>query len=70
MRWGRGCSRVQVTLDTVDQILSDPRTVLRIRLEPGDLLWLDNTVVLHGRTAFDDPPSPHARRCLARVWVD
>ncbi|MCA6096683.1 TauD/TfdA family dioxygenase [Streptomyces sp. SCA3-4] len=60
----------QAALDAVDRILSGPRTVLRIPLRPGDLLWLDNTVVLHGRTAFTDPPHPYARRCLARVWAD
>ncbi|PSJ30329.1 hypothetical protein B7P34_01835 [Streptosporangium nondiastaticum] len=60
----------QAALDAVDQILSDPRTVLRIALRPGDLLWLDNTIVLHGRTAFTDPPAPYGRRCLARVWAD
>ncbi|MFF4222554.1 TauD/TfdA family dioxygenase [Streptomyces abikoensis] len=60
----------QAALDAVDRILSDPRTVLRVPLRPGDFLWVDNTVVLHGRTAFTDPPDPCARRCLARVWVD
>ncbi|MEU7167138.1 TauD/TfdA family dioxygenase [Streptomyces morookaense] len=60
----------RAALDAVDRILSDPRTVLRIPLQPGDLLWLDNTVVLHGRTAFTDAPEPGARRCLVRVWVD
>ncbi|MFD8998942.1 TauD/TfdA family dioxygenase [Streptomyces abikoensis] len=60
----------RAVLDAVDRMLSDRRTVLRIPLRPGDLLWLDNTVVLHGRTAFTDPPAPHGRRCLARVWVD
>ncbi|MGW1073711.1 TauD/TfdA family dioxygenase [Streptomyces sp. NPDC002537] len=60
----------QAVLDAVDQILSDRCAVLRIPLRPGDLLWLDNTVVLHGRTAFTDPPAPYARRCLARLWVD
>ncbi|MGW1194615.1 TauD/TfdA family dioxygenase [Streptomyces sp. NPDC002536] len=60
----------QAALDAVDRILSDPRTVLRIPLRPGDLLWLDNTVVLHGRTAFTDSPGPYTHRCLARVWVD
>ncbi|MFJ9770687.1 TauD/TfdA family dioxygenase [Kitasatospora sp. NPDC101157] len=57
-------------LDAVDRLLSDPGTVLRIPLHPGDLLWLDNTVVLHGRTAFTDPPAPAAPRCLIRVWAD
>ncbi|WP_372411504.1 TauD/TfdA family dioxygenase [Streptomyces luteireticuli] len=43
-------------------IPSDRCAVLRIPLHPGDLLRLDNTVVLHGRTAFTDAPEPHARR--------
>ncbi|MBC2874201.1 MULTISPECIES: TauD/TfdA family dioxygenase [Streptomyces] len=60
----------RAALDAVDRILSDPRTVLRVPLRRGDLLWLDNAVVLHGRTAFTDSPDPHARRCLVRVWVD
>ncbi|MGI5336598.1 TauD/TfdA family dioxygenase [Streptomyces sp. CA-181903] len=60
----------RAALDAVDRILSDPRTALRFPLRRGDLLWLDNAVVLHGRTAFTDSPNPHARRCLARVWVD
>ncbi|WP_049714593.1 TauD/TfdA family dioxygenase [Streptomyces caatingaensis] len=60
----------RAALDAVDQALTDPRTVLRLPLRPGDLLLMDNTVVLHGRTAFTDAPDPQARRCLARVWVD
>ncbi|KUL55519.1 hypothetical protein ADL22_01140 [Streptomyces sp. NRRL F-4489] len=60
----------QAALDAVDRILSDDGAVLRVPLRPGDLLWLDNTVVLHGRTAFTDPPDADARRCLVRVWVD
>ncbi|MGW2376174.1 TauD/TfdA family dioxygenase [Kitasatospora sp. NPDC001683] len=63
-------SAERTALDAVDRILSDPRTLLRIPLRPGDLLWLDNTVVLHGRTAFTDPPDPSAHRCLVRVWAD
>lgn len=60
----------RAALDAVDRILSDPRTALRVPLRRGDLLLLDNTVVLHGRTAFTDSPDPRARRCLVRVWVD
>ncbi|MFI0742858.1 TauD/TfdA family dioxygenase [Streptomyces sp. NPDC021100] len=60
----------RAALDAVDRILSDPRTVLRVPLRRGDLLWLDNAVVLHGRTAFTDSPDPQARRCLVRLWVD
>lgn len=33
--------------------LNDPRHQATFRLEPGDVLFMDNRRVLHGRTAFD-----------------
>ncbi|MFE2407560.1 TauD/TfdA family dioxygenase [Kitasatospora sp. NPDC057904] len=57
-------------LDAFDEVVADPRMVLRVQLGRGDLLLVDNTTVLHGRTAFVDPPPPRAGRCLARVWAD
>ncbi|MDH6131962.1 hypothetical protein P3T37_001347 [Kitasatospora sp. MAA4] len=57
-------------LDAFDEVLADPRMVVRLQLRRGDLLLLDNTVVLHGRTAFTDPQLPRPQRCLARVWAD
>ncbi|MBZ4322111.1 TauD/TfdA family dioxygenase [Streptomyces huiliensis] len=57
-------------LDAFDEILADPRMPLRVRLRRGDLLLLDNTTILHGRTPFTDPPPPHTGRCLTRVWAD
>ncbi|GGU38316.1 TauD/TfdA family dioxygenase [Streptomyces lavendofoliae] len=61
----------RTALDAFDEVLADPGTVLRIRLRPGDFLLLDNTAVLHGRTAFTDASDdPLRRRCLVRVWVD
>ncbi|MFB8166870.1 TauD/TfdA family dioxygenase [Kitasatospora purpeofusca] len=60
----------QAALDTLHGALTDPGTVLRVPLRRGDLLFLDNTAVLHGRTGFGDPDGPGERRCLARVWAD
>ncbi|MFF8833160.1 TauD/TfdA family dioxygenase [Streptomyces sp. NPDC015131] len=61
----------RAALDAVDAVLADPRTARRVRLRPGDFLLLDNTAVLHGRTAFTDATDdPECRRCLVRVWVD
>ncbi|CAN3985726.1 TauD/TfdA family dioxygenase [Kitasatospora purpeofusca] len=60
----------QAALDTLHGVLTDPGTVLRVPLRRGDLLLLDNTAVLHGRTGFSDPAGPGERRCLARVWAD
>ena len=56
-------------LDAFDELAGDDELMLRIRLDPGDLLLLDNTVVLHGRTAFVDHADPSARRCLVRLWL-
>ncbi|MFI6978986.1 TauD/TfdA family dioxygenase [Embleya sp. NPDC050154] len=52
--------------DAVDEVLGDESLFLRLPLRRGDLLVLDNTTVLHGRTSFVDHPDPLRRRCLAR----
>ncbi|MFJ2742999.1 TauD/TfdA family dioxygenase [Streptomyces sp. NPDC087440] len=57
-------------LDAFDAVLADPDLFLRVPLHRGDLLLLDNTAVLHGRTAFTDHPDPLLRRCLTRSWAD
>jgi gamma-butyrobetaine dioxygenase len=48
-------------------ILREPAGELRLRLEPGDLLIMENNRALHGRTAFD----PNlGRRHLQGCYVD
>lgn len=54
-------------LALVDALHQDPRFVLTMDLRPGDMQFLDNRVVVHGRTAFRDDPS--APRDLIRVWL-
>ncbi len=48
-------------------ILREPAGELRLRLEPGDLLIMENNRALHGRTAFD--PN-RGRRHLQGCYVD
>ncbi|NRQ32849.1 TauD/TfdA family dioxygenase [Nonomuraea sp. NN258] len=61
-------ARTRAALDAFDAALADPGLTVELRLRPGDLLILDNTSILHGRTAFtDDPDNP---RCLLRQWLD
>ncbi|MFC9669740.1 TauD/TfdA family dioxygenase [Streptomyces sp. NPDC056949] len=55
-------------LDRVDAMLVMPTMALTLRLCPGDALFIDNHVVLHGRRAFEDPQGGSRRRLL-RVWV-
>lgn len=63
-------ARTLAALDAFDGVLSDPGMVVRCHLRPGDLLMLDNNVILHGRTEFTDSGAPGQGRCLARLWVD
>lgn len=43
---------------------------LDMNLEPGDLQLLDNDVIVHGRTAYDDFDEAPRKRLLLRVWVN
>jgi alpha-ketoglutarate-dependent taurine dioxygenase len=47
------------------------RDDLRVRFsqEPGDVLFLNNWVTFHRRTAFEDWPELDRRRHLLRVWL-
>jgi len=56
-------------LDLYEEIASDPSLYLDMELEPGDVQWLSNHVILHARTAYDDHPEPARRRHLLRLWL-
>lgn len=56
-------------LDCFDRLLaSDEHTLSRV-LEPGDALFVNNSVVLHNRTAFVDYEDPGRKRQLLRLWL-
>lgn len=42
---------------------------VELRLEPGDLLMLNNYTVLHSRTDFEDHEDPASTRLLYRLWI-
>lgn len=39
-------------------------------LERGDIQFVNNYVLLHWRTGFEDWPEPERRRCLLRLWLN
>jgi len=43
---------------------------LRMDLLPGDIQLLNNSVVLHSRTAYRDHPEAHRKRHLLRLWLN
>lgn len=55
-------------LDFIDSVIARPENRVSMALEPGDLQIVNNFLVLHSRTAFEDHPG-HARH-LVRLWLD
>ena len=56
-------------MDWIDQaVLSDTFT-FDMKLIPGDFQILNNHVVLHSRTAYEDYEEPDKRRSLLRSWI-
>jgi len=65
---GRQLSRVEVeAFDILDELIEELR--LDIDFEPGDMQFLNNYVVLHSRTAFEDFPDIEDKRHLLRLWL-
>lgn len=56
-------------LDVFDELVNDPKFQLRMTLEPGDVQFLNNLVVLHDRTSFIDWDERDRQRHLLRVWM-
>jgi alpha-ketoglutarate-dependent taurine dioxygenase len=56
-------------LDLFDALSNDPALHFTMALQPGDMQFIHNHVLLHDRTAFDDWPQPERRRHLLRLWL-
>jgi hypothetical protein len=56
-------------LDLLDEICARPEFQLTMMFEPGDLQFLNNHLMLHMRTEFEDYPETEKRRHLMRLWV-
>lgn len=57
-------------LDLMDKLCASPGLRLAFRMQPGDLLLVNNLAVLHARTQFDDHPELERRRHMVRLWVE
>lgn len=68
-----GCPRLtdeqRAVLDEIDRLAQRHDIHFQVRLEAGDMLFLDNYQVMHARTAFEDHPEPERKRHLMRLWL-
>lgn len=55
--------------DCLDDELERDRNVLGIDLAAGDILLVNNALVAHTRTPFEDYTDPDRKRLLARAWL-
>jgi hypothetical protein len=53
-----------------DNVVEDPALVFEMALEPGDIQFVNNYTVLHGRTAFTDDAAAGRKRHLVRLWLN
>ena len=61
--------RQREALDFLESVAAEPEMHVTFRQEPGDILFLNNWVTLHRRTAFEDYEEPERRRHILRVWL-
>ena len=54
----------------VEDLVEDPAFCLTMDFRPGDIQFLNNYVILHTRTAFQDGREPGERRLLLRLWLN
>jgi alpha-ketoglutarate-dependent taurine dioxygenase len=53
----------------MDEFLSAPAHRLDLWLERGQIQVLNNRVIVHGRTPYQDAETPEQRRHLVRLWL-
>lgn len=56
-------------LDQFDAYSQDVRFRVDMELAPGDMQFLNNYVVLHSRTSYEDFPELERKRHLLRLWL-
>jgi Taurine catabolism dioxygenase TauD, TfdA family len=56
-------------IDLLEEIMADPRWCFRMQLEQGDMQLVNNYVIVHSRTPFEDFDEPDRKRHLLRLWL-
>jgi hypothetical protein len=56
-------------LDYIDEVTQRPDQIVTMRMQPGDMQFVNNHEVLHSRTGYEDHREPERRRHLVRLWL-
>ena len=60
----------QEALDVFDAVARREDVRLDMMLEPGDMQFANNYVVLHARTGYEDYAEPERKRHMLRLWLE
>ncbi|MDY7094275.1 MAG: TauD/TfdA family dioxygenase [Acidobacteriota bacterium] len=61
--------RQREALDFLDAVCAEPDMHFQLRQEPGDILFVNNFLNFHSRSAFEDHEDPQLKRLLLRIWL-
>ena len=68
---GRRMTPIELeAVETVERLALDGRFQLDMDFRAGDIQWLNNHAVLHGRAEYRDWEEPERRRLLYRLWLN
>ncbi|MGB6104314.1 MAG: TauD/TfdA family dioxygenase [Pusillimonas sp.] len=56
-------------LDELDAILASPELCFSMEFQPGDMQFINNHIVLHARTEYEDHEESEKKRLLFRLWM-
>ncbi len=59
----------RAAIDCFDAIANREEMKLQMTFEPGDIQFVNNLTVIHGRTAYEDHADSDKRRFLWRLWL-
>lgn len=61
--------RDHCALDIIQELAESDRFRFDMELQPGDMQFLNNHVIIHSRTEFQDHDEPERKRHLLRLWL-
>ena len=61
--------RQREAIEYVEKLANDPRFYGEMMFQPGDMQFMNNHVMYHSRTEFEDHPEPDRKRHLLRMWL-
>ena len=59
----------RAAMDAYDALIYDPNNRVEMTFAPGDMQFVNNYHVLHGRNAYQDDPATGRVRWLKRLWL-